>query len=79
MIEDFEVVSRVVKTAVIGELDHRSLNELIDNPTAENIVRWIWGRLAPELPQLVQLTLWETRKACAVLTKGDPLAHASVG
>ena len=79
MIEDFEVVSQVVKATVIGALDHRSLNELIDNPTAENIVRWIWGRLAPELPQLVQLTLWETRKACAVLTKGDPFAQAAIG
>jgi 6-pyruvoyltetrahydropterin/6-carboxytetrahydropterin synthase len=79
MIEDFEVISRVVKAAVIGELDHQSLNDLIDNPTAENIVCWIWSRLAPELPQLTQLTLWETRKACAVLTKGDPLAHASAG
>jgi 6-pyruvoyltetrahydropterin/6-carboxytetrahydropterin synthase len=79
MVEDFEVVSRVVKAAVIAELDHRSLNELIENPTAENIVRWVWGRLAAELPLLTELTLWETRKACAVLRKGDPLTQASVG
>ena len=79
MVEDFEVVSRVVKAAVIAELDHRSLNELIENPTAENIVRWVWGRLSAELPLLTELTLWETRKACAVLRKGDPLPQASVG
>jgi 6-pyruvoyltetrahydropterin/6-carboxytetrahydropterin synthase len=75
MIEDFEVISRVVKSAVIGELDHRSLNELIDNPTAENIVVWIWRRLAPELSALAELTLWETRKACVVMKRGDPLAE----
>jgi 6-pyruvoyltetrahydropterin/6-carboxytetrahydropterin synthase len=71
MVEDFDVVSRVVKAAVINELDHRSLNELMDNPTAENIVGWVWGRLASELPQLAELTLWETRKACVVMKKGD--------
>jgi 6-pyruvoyltetrahydropterin/6-carboxytetrahydropterin synthase len=79
MVEDFEVVSRVVKAAVIAELDHRSLNELIENPTAENIVRWVWGRLSAELPLLTELTLWETRKACVVLSKGDPLTQASTG
>ena len=79
MVEDFEAVSRVVKAAVIAELDHRSLNELIENPTAENIVRWVWGRLEPELPLLTELTLWETRKACVVLSKGDPLTRPSAG
>jgi 6-pyruvoyltetrahydropterin/6-carboxytetrahydropterin synthase len=71
MVEDFEVVSRVVKAAVIDELDHRSLNELMDNPTAENTVLWVWDRLLPELPQLEELTLWETPTACVVMKKGD--------
>ena len=73
MIEDFDVVSSAVKASVVNELDHRSLNDLIENPTAEEIVLWIWQRLAPELPQLAELILWETRKACVVLKKGDPL------
>jgi 6-pyruvoyltetrahydropterin/6-carboxytetrahydropterin synthase len=76
MVEDFEVVSRVVKAAVIGDLDHRSLNELMDNPTAENIVTWIWRRLASELSQLAELTLWETPTACVVMKRGDPLSHS---
>jgi 6-pyruvoyltetrahydropterin/6-carboxytetrahydropterin synthase len=76
MVEDFEVVSRVVKSAVIAELDHRSLNELIENPTAEHIVAWIWGRLWGELPSLAELTLWETPTACVVMRKGDPLSQA---
>ncbi len=71
MVEDFDVVSRVVKAAVLRELDHRSLNELMDNPTAENIVLWVWGRLVAELPQLAGLTLWETPTACVVMEKGD--------
>lgn len=75
MVEDFDVVARIVRAGVIEALDHRSLNELIDNPTAENIVVWIWQRLAPELPQLQELTLWETSSASVVLRKGDPLSR----
>ena len=76
MVEDFEVVSRIVEAAVITELDHRSLNDLMDNPTAERIAGWIWHRLAPHLPALIELTLWETSKACVVLKRGDPTANA---
>jgi 6-pyruvoyltetrahydropterin/6-carboxytetrahydropterin synthase len=75
MVEDFDVVSRVVEATVVGDLDHRSLNELMENPTAENIVVWIWRRLAEALPQLTELTLWETPRACVVMKKGDPLSH----
>lgn len=71
MIVDFDTLSKVVKAEVIGEVDHRSLNELIPNPTAENIVRWIWQRLAPEFPQLAELVLWETVTSSAILRKGD--------
>jgi 6-pyruvoyltetrahydropterin/6-carboxytetrahydropterin synthase len=74
MVEDFDVVARIVRAAVIDALDHRSLNELIDNPTAERIVIWIWNRLAPELSGLDELVLWETSTACAVMRKGDPLS-----
>ncbi len=76
MIEDFDEVSRVVRAAVIGALDHRSLNELLENPTAEHIALWIWRTLASELPALVEIILWETSTACVVLRRGDPLAHA---
>lgn len=76
MVEDFEVVSRVVKETVVGELDHRSLNEIVDNPTAELVLVWIWARLAPALPALTELILWETPTACAVMRKNDPLARA---
>jgi 6-pyruvoyltetrahydropterin/6-carboxytetrahydropterin synthase len=33
-------------------LDHRYLNEVdgLDNPTSENLARWIWDRLAVVLP-----------------------------
>jgi 6-pyruvoyltetrahydropterin/6-carboxytetrahydropterin synthase len=74
MIVDFDTVSQVVKDGVISELDHRSLNELVPNPTSENLVIWIWRRLAPAFPQLAELVLWETATACAILRRGDVAA-----
>jgi 6-pyruvoyltetrahydropterin/6-carboxytetrahydropterin synthase len=44
------------------QLDHHYLNEIegLENPTSENIVRWVWERLRPNLPQLRRLVLRET-------------------
>lgn len=43
-------------------LDHRYLNEIegLENPTSENLAKWIWRRLAPELPLLSSLVVQET-------------------
>jgi 6-pyruvoyltetrahydropterin/6-carboxytetrahydropterin synthase len=71
MVIDFDELSQIVRGAVIDALDHRHLNDIIDNPTSENIVLWIWRRLSGELPQLAELTLWETANASAVLRRGD--------
>jgi 6-pyruvoyltetrahydropterin/6-carboxytetrahydropterin synthase len=72
MVLDFGDLSEIVKREVLALCDHTSLNDLLDNPTAERIVVWIWKRLAPWLP-LAELTLWETQTACAVLRADDPL------
>ena len=42
-------------------LDHQYLNEVdgLENPTAENIARWIWARLKPTLPTLAKVTVGE--------------------
>lgn len=71
MVEDFDVLAAVVTRAVIDQLDHNSLNELIENPTCEVILEWIWRRLKPELPILDELVLWETASSCAVLRASD--------
>ena len=43
-------------------LDHRYLNEIpgLENSTSENLARWIWRKLKPELPILYQVTVHET-------------------
>ena len=44
------------------KLDHRYLNEIrgLENPTSENVARWIWKRLKPRLPELSRLEFSET-------------------
>jgi 6-pyruvoyltetrahydropterin/6-carboxytetrahydropterin synthase len=73
MVVDFDDLSRIVRAAIVEALDHRFLNDLIENPTSENLVLWIWRRLDPLVDGLAELTLWETANACAILRRGDPL------
>lgn len=44
---------------VRASLDHRMLNDIdgLAQPSLENISRWIWGALAPELPGLARVTV----------------------
>jgi 6-pyruvoyltetrahydropterin/6-carboxytetrahydropterin synthase len=72
MVVDFDELARIVRGSVVEKLDHTHLNDTIENPTSENIVAWIWRRLAPELAGLDELTLWETANACAILRADDP-------
>ena len=54
-------------------LDHSLLNELDDlhNPTCENVVNWIWQRLAPILRGLCRRDLWETAASGCSLRAED--------
>jgi len=58
---DFDRIKAVV-TATIDAMDHRLLNELpgLENPTAECIAKYIWDRVAPDLPGLAAVAVWET-------------------
>lgn len=44
------------------QLDHHYLNEIdgLENPTAENLARWIWIRVQKKLPLLTQVNVAET-------------------
>lgn len=57
---DFGDLKDIVKKNVIEKLDHNDLNNVIDNPTAENLACWIWDQLINELSGLSKVTLWET-------------------
>ncbi|MBC5811057.1 MAG: 6-carboxytetrahydropterin synthase QueD [Candidatus Eremiobacteraeota bacterium] len=70
MVRDFDEIGAIVKP-LVERLDHASLNDLMPNPTAEHIARWIWNELAPKLDGLFEIVVWETRTACAVARAGD--------
>ncbi len=44
------------------QLDHHCLNDIegLENPTSENLARWIWTRLQPDLPGLSKIVIQET-------------------
>lgn len=43
-------------------LDHHYLNEVagLENPTSENLARWVWRQLNPRLPLLSEVVVYET-------------------
>lgn len=58
---DFTDITRAFQP-IHDELDHNYLNEVegLSNPTSENLARWIWDRLKPDLPILSQVVVKET-------------------
>ena len=70
---DFADVKRAFRP-LHDQLDHRYLNEIpgLENPTSENVARWIWERLAPELPGLSHVVVRETCTAgCVYSGEGE--------
>ncbi len=57
---DFDTLQDVVHTAVIDVWDHRDLNEVLDNPTAELLAHRAWELLSDAGLELAALRLWET-------------------
>ena len=53
---------KVAFEPLLSRLDHYYLNEIegLENPTSENLARWIWQRLQPSLPLLCRVVVKET-------------------
>jgi len=68
---DFGDVVKVVEP-LLDRLDHRMLNEIpgLDNPTSELLARYLWEHIAPHLPKLVRITIWESESSCCVYRGG---------
>ena len=49
-------------TPLFDQLDHHYLNDIegLENPTSENLAKWIWDKLKPSLPELSKITVKET-------------------
>ena len=66
---DFAELRRAFQP-LYDQLDHHCLNDIegLENPTSENLARWIWERLTPDLPQLSKVVVQETCNAGCVYT-----------
>ena len=62
---DFADLKAVVQREVLDRYDHRYLNDLMDNPTAELIAQEIWKSLEASDLRVARIRLWETAD-CAV-------------
>jgi len=45
--------------------DHALLNDIIENPTAENLAQYIYGQLKKDFPGLIKVAVWESDSAGA--------------
>ena len=64
MILDFFDMDRIIKPLIKKHLDHRDLNDVLENPTAENLAHWFLENLSSEL-HIASITVWETEKCWA--------------
>ena len=75
-------LERVLRTEVHDVLDHRNLNVDVPPfdvvpPTAENLLLWIWERLAPRMPQRCRLVHLRLRVTSGFrVDLGDPALAA---
>ncbi len=68
---DFSELKAICKP-LIDRLDHALLNEVagLENPTAENVARWLWKQIRIKLPGLQKIELKETPTS-GVIYEGD--------
>lgn len=59
---DYEDIKAAFKPLLDQYLDHYYLNEIegLDNPTSENIAKWIWDRLKNQVLGLKRVSVFET-------------------
>jgi 6-pyruvoyltetrahydropterin/6-carboxytetrahydropterin synthase len=58
---DFADISKAFKP-LFERLDHHYLNEIegLENPTSENLAKWVWQELESDLPLLTSVVVKET-------------------
>lgn len=63
-IYDHKLISNAM-TPLLEILDHSYLNDIegLESPTIEIMAGWFWKKLAPQLPGLVEIVIFETPTA----------------
>lgn len=74
MIIDFVELKKIVEDRVLKKFDHSYINEIIPQPTAENIAEYIFKELYDALKRdnccLYEVEVWETAD-CGVVYRGE--------
>ncbi len=76
MLVDYGDLSAILKPLVEERLDHYHLNESLGltNPTSEEVARWVYDAVAPQIPKGLILTAVQIEETCtskAVYSPGD--------
>ena len=45
IVVDFNMFKKVIENEILSKFEHSLINDIIENPTAENMVLWIWDKL----------------------------------
>jgi 6-pyruvoyltetrahydropterin/6-carboxytetrahydropterin synthase len=68
MVLDFRTLKRQLNS-ILEKLDHRYLNRIPYfrkiNPTSENIARYIYNNIKPQVPNIKSVIVWENNACCA--------------
>jgi 6-pyruvoyltetrahydropterin/6-carboxytetrahydropterin synthase len=75
MIVDFVKVKETVQAEVISKFDHNYLNDIIPQPSAENIARYAFEHLNDALRgpnySLSAVRIWETANSSVIFARED--------
>ena len=69
IVVDFAEIKRVVERDVVDVYDHRYLNDLLDNPTAELVAAEIWKAVEAADLAVSRIRLWETPDSFVEVTR----------
>lgn len=76
MVMDFKDLKNIIQQYLIDVLDHNYLNNILENPTAENILFWCWEQLMFKslLKGIDKIKLWESPDSYSILDKKGMLS-----
>ena len=74
MVFDFVQLKELVNEKIIDKFDHAYLNNIIPQPTAENIAVYVWDNLIDDINRdncrLYEVQVWET-KTSGIVYRGE--------
>jgi len=71
MLADFGRIKLSLDPLVEDFLDHRLLNDFLENPTCEELARWLYDRLVGDIPWLDAVRIEETCTSACTFRAGE--------